>query len=114
MDAARAGDLAALRPVLDAGAPLNMQDAEGNTMLMLAAYHGHTDLVRELTQRGATVDLANDRGQTPLAGAVFKGFDAVVRALVDAGADPDAGTPTARETAEYFQRADIAARLPLR
>ena len=62
MDAARNGDRAALAPFLDAGAPLDMQDADGNTMLMLAAYHGHAELVRDLAARGASVDLVNDRG----------------------------------------------------
>ena len=104
MNAAREGDAATLLPMVDAGAPLNMRDAQGNTMVMLAAYHGHADLVRALSERGADVNLANDRGQTPLAGAVFKGFDDVVDALVAAGADPDAGTPSARESAHFFHR----------
>ncbi|QEU12205.1 ankyrin repeat domain-containing protein [Dermabacter vaginalis] len=104
MDAAREGNVDALRPAFDAGVPLNMQDADGNTMLMLAAYHGHAVLVRLLAERGADVDLLNDRGQSPLAGAVFKGFDDVVDALVDAGADPDAGRPSARDSASFFAR----------
>ena len=102
--ACRDGDIESLKPVLDQGAPLDMQDAEGNTMVMLAAYHGHAELVRELASRGADVELTNDRGQTPLAGAVFKGFDEVVAALIEVGASPDAGTPTARETAVFFGR----------
>lgn len=90
--------------VVEQGAPPNMQDAEGNTMIMLAAYHGHADLVHALAEHGADVNLVNDRGQTPLAGAVFKGYDAVARVLVDAGADPDLGTPTARDAATMFNR----------
>lgn len=39
---------------------------------MLAAYHGHADLVRLLIQHGADPNRLNDRGQSPLAGAVFK------------------------------------------
>ncbi|CAM3976849.1 MULTISPECIES: ankyrin repeat domain-containing protein [Helcobacillus] len=107
MDAARAGELELLRPALDAGAPLDMQNANGDTMIMLAAYHGHTDLVRELIERGADVDRQNDRGQTPIAGAVFKNDIDTVRALKDGGADLDAGNPSARATAEFFQRTDM-------
>lgn len=45
---------------------------------MLAAYHGHTPLVKLLLQHGADPNSLNDRGQSPLAGAVFKGEDEVV------------------------------------
>lgn len=103
-DLARGGaDL--LLEFVDAGVPADHADADGNTLLMLAAYHGHADLVRGLAERGADVDRLNARGQSPLAGAVFKGFDDVVAALLERGADPDAGTPSARATAEMFGRA---------
>ena len=45
---------------------------------MLAAYHGHADLVKLLLRHGADPNRLNDRGQSPLAGAVFKMEDAVV------------------------------------
>jgi ankyrin repeat protein len=108
-DLARAGETAALTQYVDRGAPVNMTDANGNTLLMMAAYHGHAELVSDLAERGADVDALNDRGQSPLAGAVFKGEDEVVHALVEAGADPGHGSPTALETAEFFERPDLAA-----
>lgn len=54
---------------------------------MLAAYHGHADLVKFLIQHGADPNRLNDRLQSPLAGAVFKKEDDVIevrnlRALV--------------------------------
>jgi ankyrin repeat protein len=104
-DMARAGDSASLAAYLDAGAPVDLTNAAGDTLVMLAAYHGHADTVRALTARGADVNRVNDRGQSPLAGAVFKGEDEVVRALVDAGADPAAGAPNAVDTARMFERA---------
>lgn len=107
LDAARNGDRAPLLSLIDQGAPVDLRDGSGNTPLMLAAYHGHAELVGELVARGADVDLANDRGQSPLAGVVFKGFTDVARVLLDAGADPDLGTPSALETAKYFERAEI-------
>lgn len=45
---------------------------------MLAAYHGHADLVRFLLQHGADPNRLNDRRQSPLAGAVFKKEDDVI------------------------------------
>ena len=48
---------------------------------MLAAYHGHADLVKLLIQHGADPNRLNDRGQSPLAGAVFKKEDAVIEVM---------------------------------
>ncbi len=101
-DLARAGYVQRLLAYVDAGVPVDLTDASGNTLLMLAAYHGHADVVDGLATRGADVDRLNDRGQSPLAGAVFKGEDEVVATLLAHGADPDAGSPTARATARMF------------
>ena len=93
-----------LLDLVDAGLPVDLADHAGNTLLMLAAYHGHAGLTAGLAERGAAVDRLNAKGQAPLAGAVFKGADDVIRALVDHGADLDAGTPSARATAQMFGR----------
>ncbi|MEU3227865.1 ankyrin repeat domain-containing protein [Streptomyces sp. NPDC006976] len=106
-DLARGGDADALAAYVDAGVPANLTNDRGDTLLMLAAYHGHAAAVAALAARGADPDRANDRGQTPLAGAVFKGEETVVRALLDAGADPAAGTPSALDTARMFGKADL-------
>jgi uncharacterized protein len=108
-DMARTGNTAALSAYLEAGVPVNLTNGAGDTLLMLAAYHGHPETVRMLTERGADVNRSNDRGQTPLAGAVFKGEDDVVELLVAAGADPAAGHPTAIDAAQMFGRAGYLA-----
>ncbi len=101
-DAARNGQAAQLLAWVDQGAPIDLRDPLGNSLIMLAAYHGHTGLVGDLAARGADLDMLNDRGQSPLAGAVFKADRPTVEVLLAAGADPDAGTPSARATAQYF------------
>lgn len=93
-----------LLDLVDAGLPADLADETGNTLLMLAAYHGHARLTAGLAERGADVDRPNGRGQTPLAGAVFKNEAEVLRVLVEHGADPDAGMPSARATALMFGR----------
>ena len=103
-DLARIGHVQRLLAYVDAGVPVDLTDASGNTLLMLAAYHGHAEVVEGLASRGADVNRLNDRGQSPLAGAVFKGEDDVVTTLLARGADPDAGSPTARATAQMFGR----------
>ncbi|WP_460544434.1 ankyrin repeat domain-containing protein [Glycomyces halotolerans] len=103
-DLARAGETERLARFVDAGVPVDLVNGTGDSLLMLAAYHGHAGTVRALIDRGADVDRRNDRDQSPLAGAVFKDFGAVVGVLLEAGADPDAGTPSARQIAAMFDR----------
>ncbi|MEV5971287.1 ankyrin repeat domain-containing protein [Streptomyces sp. NPDC051921] len=106
-DLARAGDAVTLAAYVDAGVPANLSNEKGDSLVMLAAYHGHAEAVTALLTRGADADRANDRGQTPLAGAVFKGEDSVVRALLAGGANPEAGTPSAVDTARMFGKTEL-------
>lgn len=107
---AREGSLDLLN-YIDQGVNINLVNQDGQSFLMLAAYHGHADLVTALARAGADVNLLNDRGQTPLAGAIFKKEDAVVDALLDAGASATAGQPTAIDSARMFGREDLLGRL---
>jgi uncharacterized protein len=106
-DLARQGQTEPLVAYVDAGVPVNLTNDRGDSLVMLAAYHGHAGTVRALLARGAEADRINDRGQTPLAGAVFKGETDVIRALLEAGADPAAGTPSAVDTARMFDRKEL-------
>jgi ankyrin repeat protein len=106
---ARAGDEQALAAYVDAGVPADLTNDKGDSLLMLAAYHGHADAVRLLLQRVADPGRANDRGRTPPAGAALKREPEVVRALLDGGADPDAGTPSAADTAAMFGNEEFLA-----
>jgi ankyrin repeat protein len=106
---ARQGDTGTLAAYVDAGVPANLCNDKGDTLVMLAAYHGHPQTVSALLARGADPGRPNDRGQTPLAGAVFKGERAVIEALLVGGADPTAGIPSAVETARMFGLNDLVA-----
>ena len=106
---ARAGDTAGLDAYLAAGLPPDLSNQAGDSLVMLAAYHGHAATVDALIARGADPNRANDKGQTPLAGAAFKGEVDVVRALLAGGADPRAGQPSAVDTARMFGRDDLMA-----
>ena len=93
-----------LLDLVDANLPVDLADESDNTLLMLAAYHGHAELVAGLAERGADVNRLNSKNQAPLAGAVFKDETDVIRVLIEHGADVDAGTPSARATAQMFGR----------
>jgi hypothetical protein len=102
-DLARGGHTEELAGYLDAGVPVNLTNEKGDTLLILAAYHGHAETVAALLDRDADHSRANDRGQTALAAAVFKQSADTVTRLLGAGADPDAGGPSARATATFFE-----------
>lgn len=93
-----------LLDLVDAGLPVDLADESDNTLLMLAAYHGRAELTAGLAERGADVNRLNGKNQAPLAGAVFKNEVDVIRVLIEHGADVDAGTPSARATAQMFGR----------
>lgn len=103
-DACRDGQTERLLAYVDSGVPVDLTDHQGNTLLMLAAYHGHSELVAGLAERGADVNTTNDRDQVAIAGALFKGYDEIVAVLVRHGADLDIGTPTGRDAAKIFER----------
>lgn len=109
-DFARNGD-ATLLEYIKQGVNVDMVNQDGQSFIMLAAYHGHAELVHQLAAAGADVNLLNDRGQSPLAGAIFKKEDAVIDALLAAGADPTAGQPNALDSARMFGREDLLERL---
>jgi len=106
---ARGGDSAAIAAYVDARVPVDLTNDKGDSLLMLAAYHGHAATVAALLERGADPGRPNDRGQTPLAGAVFKKEPQIARLLLDAGADPAAGHPSAADTAAMFGNEDFLA-----
>ena len=110
-DLARDGATEELAGYVDAGLPVNLTNDKGDTLLILAAYHAHPETVAALLARGADHSRTNDRGQTALAAAVLRTNTEAVRALLDAGADPDHGTPSAVETARFFDLPDMLAAL---
>lgn len=110
---ARTGETAALGARIATGLAVDTRDEKGNTLLMLAAYHGKAETVRLLLKAGAAPDGRNAKGQTPLGGAAFKGYTEVVRLLLEAGADPgaDQGGVTAADLAVTFGRHEVIALL---
>lgn len=103
-DLARSGDTSTLSQYVSAGIPKNLTNASGDTLLMLASYHGNAETAKMLLDSGADANVLNGRGQSPIAGAVFKGYDDVVRVLYEGGADVEKGQPNAVDCARMFKR----------
>ncbi len=95
--AIRTGRLPDVVAALDAGAPVEMHDDEGDPGLPLgiACFMGHLEIVRELIKRGAKASLPNNLDPTsPLSLATRGGRTEVVRALIELGAEVPPGMQT--------------------
>ena len=102
LDLAREGRTDELLAAVEAGLPVNLTGASGDSLLILAAYHNHPGTVAALLDAGADPDRVNDRGQTALGAAVFRRSRESVDALLAAGADPYAGERSAVDVAAFF------------
>ncbi|MEN6310164.1 MAG: ankyrin repeat domain-containing protein [Acidobacteriota bacterium] len=86
--AAKAGDLAAVRRLIQIDASLvNLKDVGGNAPLHAAAEGGAVSVAAYLIDRGADLDARNISGNTPLHEAIFNGKDKISRLLIEKGAD---------------------------
>lgn len=90
--AARAGDRMAVEQALDDGLGIDATDAEGMTLLMLAASKGHADLAKALIDRGADVSATceDQNNFDAMMMACGSGHVEVASLLLDHGADVNA------------------------
>lgn len=89
IEAARSGDRAALRALIQEKADVNATAADGTTALHWAAYRDDVESVALLLGAGANVNAANDLGATPLWNACTSAGPQVAKQLLDAGANPN-------------------------
>lgn len=98
LSAARTGDAAQVRALLEAGADPNIEQRTYSP-LMFAAGNGHIEMTRLLLERGAAVDHRDHNGDRALLWAAQRGHVETVRMLLAAGAalqsddDPFRKTP---------------------
>ncbi len=81
------GDILAIERLLAEGVDVDGLDHYAQTALMLAARHGHGDVVGLLLAAGADLDVTAKYRLSALMLAVINRHDVVARQLVDAGAD---------------------------
>lgn len=63
---ARNGGTSMLRPMLEAGVPVDIRTSSGESLLILAARNGHADTVQLLLEKGANPALQDADGNTAL------------------------------------------------
>jgi ankyrin repeat protein len=83
INAVRAGMTEEVEKLIQLGASLDLQDAEGNTALMYAAEGGKESL-QALLDSGANADICNKRGETALHCAAFCGYQWAISAIIKA------------------------------
>jgi ankyrin repeat protein len=93
--AALEGDVVTLQKLLDRGTSPDTSDAEGNTLLMLAARGGHVKAAELLVSRKASINQRSKVGDTALMAACLKGEIPMAGYLLGLGAElnPPGWTP---------------------
>jgi ankyrin repeat protein len=92
--------------LLGKGAKPDLENAQGNTPLAIAAQLGWVEGAQLLISRGIDVNKANNAGETPLILAVHKRDLPMVRLLLGAGADPKRADSVAGYSALDYARQD--------
>ena len=82
------GDSTCVTMVIEAGADLEYENAQGVTLLHYAASRGLRDLTETLLARGADPNATTTNGDTPLHWLGFSGRDDMVALLLENGATP--------------------------
>lgn len=88
------GDLALAERLLADGADMEMPDADGQTLLNWAAFHGQADSVRLLARFGADPNARDRYGAGALMGAAATGDITLAEFLIEHGAEADAIGPS--------------------
>ncbi len=86
-DAAKQGDAAAVKSLLETGTPPEDRGLNDATPLIASALAGHTEIAKILLDAGADIMERNRGGFTALHAAAYGGQTDVVRLLLDRGAD---------------------------
>lgn len=86
LSSASLGDSRQLAGLLERGIDPNTVDAQGNSLLILAAREGQLATVETLLKYRPRIDYRNQAGDSALMLAVLRGHEDVARALLEAGA----------------------------
>ena len=87
VSAAEAGDLVALRRLLDAGTPVDARDARQRTAVLAATHANRIDAATLLIERGADVNAKDDLQDSAFLFAGAQGRLEILRLTLRAGAD---------------------------
>jgi ankyrin repeat protein len=125
MRAARSGDGAMMRLLLEAGANPKLATKDGNNALLFAAGVGYRDkntkgsesealeALKIAIEAGLDLKQANSRGESALHGAASRGADTIVQFLVDHGAAMNAKNNQKMTPLDFAMGKNSFAQLPV-
>lgn len=111
LNAARLGDTKALVGLLQKGLEVDTVDAQGNTLLILAAREGNADTVKALLGFRPKLDYRNPAGDSALMLAVLRGHERAAEVLIEGGAAVNHEDWTALHYAAFEGRLALLERL---
>ena len=86
-DAAKKGDIEAIKQYLADNANVNSKDSKGMTPLHAAAIRNHKEIAQLLIAKGADVNAKTIGQQTPMHAAAYNGYQNIIELLIEHGAD---------------------------
>lgn len=100
----RNGNLEKTKYFLSLGKDIDRKDINGFSLLMIASYWGHTDIVRHLCEEGANLNIRSNEGSTALIYAAQYGYGDIVNTLLDYGANHKIVNHEGRDALFYAKR----------
>ena len=91
-EAAKQGDVEAVKQFIAAGSDVNAKDSAGGTALHGAVFRGSKEVAELLISNGADVNAKDKYGRTPLHEAAYWDHKEIVELLITKGADVNAKT----------------------
>jgi ankyrin repeat protein len=88
LQAAGSGQTDKVRQLVEGGANINAQNAEGRTPAMIATYNNDVETAKVLIEAGADVNLQDGMKNTPFLYAGAEGYLEILKLTIEAGADP--------------------------
>lgn len=82
------GEINIIRELIQKGADLDVQDAEGRTPVMIATYNHDIKASEILIKAGANVDIQDKMRNNPFLYAGAEGYTDILRLTIEAHADP--------------------------
>lgn len=96
MSLIQVGELEPIKDALDKGVNININNAEGQTGLVVAILHGKEDVVSLLLDRGTKPDTLGLKGESALSVASRRGYVDIVFLLLLHNANPNIGRNTGK------------------